>query len=267
MDALAWPFRADQIEPRLFQIWDPAGVSCFLIEGEKSALLMDTGFGIGDLRGFLGALTEKPLIVINSHGHIDHLGGNYQFESAYLHPADWALARGHCGREERANALRFLKVEDDSYLDRGCGHLVPLASGHRFDLGNRIVEVIACPGHTAGSVALLDHRTGVLLGGDTFSRHIWLFDDDSTPLVDLLATTQRVQRIALAGIVGSHVAERLAPRFLADLADFLGRVRVEASRPFEVPLARRTVLLYHEGGELFRSPDFLSILFTPEKLA
>ena len=59
----------------------------WLVEGREKALLVDTGLGVGDLRGEVEALTDKPVIVANTHGHGDHSGGNYAFDRVYMHPA------------------------------------------------------------------------------------------------------------------------------------------------------------------------------------
>ena len=55
-----------------------------LMEGQDMALLIDTGFGTGNLRGFVEKLTNKPIIVANTHFHPDHAAGNGEFERAYM---------------------------------------------------------------------------------------------------------------------------------------------------------------------------------------
>lgn len=59
-----------------------------LICGECGALLLDTGYGIGNLKSVIEQLTDKPVSVFNTHWHGDHTGGNSQFENVYMHEFD-----------------------------------------------------------------------------------------------------------------------------------------------------------------------------------
>lgn len=66
---------------RIYHIWEPAGVASSLIIGKKKALLIDTGYGYGDLKAVVESLTDLPVQVVNTHCHLDHAGGNYQFQN------------------------------------------------------------------------------------------------------------------------------------------------------------------------------------------
>ena len=61
----------------------------YLLEGEEKALLVDTGYGTNTLAAFVKTLTDKPLLVANTHFHPDHAGGNGEFPSVMLHH-NWA---------------------------------------------------------------------------------------------------------------------------------------------------------------------------------
>ena len=58
---------------------------CYLLVGDKIALLIDTGVSGGDLYGFCRTLTEQPIRVVNTHADPDHIAANGQFDSFYLH--------------------------------------------------------------------------------------------------------------------------------------------------------------------------------------
>lgn len=75
-------------EPGIIRIGN-SGAFMDMIVGEHHALLFDTGYGFGDLKSLVRAVTDKPLYVVNSHGHVDHACGNAQFGSAYIHPLDF----------------------------------------------------------------------------------------------------------------------------------------------------------------------------------
>ena len=80
-----------QIRPNVHLIDDAGESTCYLITGSEKALLVDTANGYEDLNEIVRSLTNLPVIVVNTHGHGDHIYGNVYFEEAWLHPADFAL--------------------------------------------------------------------------------------------------------------------------------------------------------------------------------
>jgi len=133
-------------------------VRMYLICGSKKALLFDTGYGGGDLKSLISVIWDKPLIVVNSHGHPDHIGANFQFDSIYIDYNDMTYA---------ANAS-----------DRCLCQLYSLSDVNSFDLGDRQLTVIKSPGHTKGSIMLLDKGNRILFCGDNVSdKPVFLFMD------------------------------------------------------------------------------------------
>ena len=128
------------------------GARMFLFAGTDKAILVDSGYGQGDLRKTVGDLTKLPVMLVNTHADHDHIGGNSQFEVANMHPSDFAHYR-----EEHAR-----------FFPDYCGELAvaPLWEGDIIDIGNRKFEVILTPGHTPGSISLLDEQNRILLAGD-----------------------------------------------------------------------------------------------------
>jgi glyoxylase-like metal-dependent hydrolase (beta-lactamase superfamily II) len=79
-------FEVFRVAPRTFAIYEPhqsEETISYLIVGDTRALLFDTGLGIGDLRRVTSALTQLPIVVVNSHTHNDHVGDNWQFDTVY----------------------------------------------------------------------------------------------------------------------------------------------------------------------------------------
>ena len=76
-------YQVQRLTDRRIRIYDPLGVFIDLFIGKEKALLWDTGYGIVPVREVMEELTSQPLIVVNSHGHIDHAAGNYQFDGPY----------------------------------------------------------------------------------------------------------------------------------------------------------------------------------------
>ena len=80
-----------EIEPGIWHWEEDYRVYCTLVQGERLAILWDTGQGKQDLSAWVAAQVSTPFIVCNSHGHSDHIGGNFRFPLVYAHPADWPL--------------------------------------------------------------------------------------------------------------------------------------------------------------------------------
>ena len=128
-------------------VLEEVGVNLFLIAGESRAVLVDSGFGGNpELRREVEELCGLPVELVHTHGHGDHTGGDTLWEEVWLHPGDWPEYRRMRGENTR---------------------LRPLEEGMVFDLGGRRLEAIHIPGHTPGSVALLDRANRLLFSGDT----------------------------------------------------------------------------------------------------
>lgn len=131
-------------------------VRSFLLIGAERALLIDTGASSAEAKSVAESLTALPLLLANTHSDGDHVAGNGEFAEFYMHEADWES----CGGAQRFPASKCL----------------PLTDGMTLSLGERDVEIISVPGHTAGSVALLDKRDRALIAGDSVqTEHIYMF--------------------------------------------------------------------------------------------
>lgn len=143
------PLQAVKINETTYRIEDN-GVRALLFIGTERALLMDTGFGnAGSMRDAVGALTDRPVFLVNSHADGDHIGKNEEFETAHMHPAEMPYY--------------FQTAKADAPV-------APLWDGDIIDIGGRRFEVILIPGHTPGSIALLDRENRVLISGDSISE-------------------------------------------------------------------------------------------------
>lgn len=81
-----YPIR--KIADDTYMISDFGIANCYLLIGEERALLIDCGLGIGDIKGAVEKITDKPITVVATHGHVDHAGGDGQFEKIYVHTLD-----------------------------------------------------------------------------------------------------------------------------------------------------------------------------------
>lgn len=121
------------------------GVRFFLLCGKEKAALIDTGMNTVNAREMAEKLTDLPLILINTHADRDHISGNGAFDEIYMSPA-----------------------EEDNYRENaGTGTIIPVKDGDVIDLGDRPLRIIDNPGHTPGSIAILDEKYRVLIAGDS----------------------------------------------------------------------------------------------------
>jgi hydroxyacylglutathione hydrolase len=171
----------------------------YVLYGSLRTLLVDTGFGYGDLAAAAAELAAAslPLDVVNTHGHIDHVTGNSQFRKVYIGAEDAPMIIRPMPSERREQMLAQMRRSEDPALrdlfatgfpPAAWGVAVPseivaIHEGYVFDLGDRKLEVISVPGHTLGSICLLDRAARLLLTGDAVHcGHIWMHLDHSTTL-------------------------------------------------------------------------------------
>lgn len=145
----AVPVRVDEDTWRI----ENGMVRFFLLKGTEKALLIDNGMTVRHAKQMAEALTGLPVELLNTHADMDHVGGNGQFESFYMHPAD-----------------------EEHYRKTGKpGRVIPVRDGDEIDLGNRKLRMIHLPGHTPGSIAVLDISRRVLISGDPIQEHGHIF--------------------------------------------------------------------------------------------
>lgn len=132
---------------------EDSGVRCFLLTGSEKALLIDSGRELHTARDIAESLTDLPVMLLNTHADGDHTGSNEQFESFYMHPDEEA----HFRRGGRSVTI------------------IPVREGDILDLGGRELRIIDLPGHTPGSIAVLDVGNRVLISGDPVQEHGRIF--------------------------------------------------------------------------------------------
>jgi len=148
----------------------------FVIVGSERALLLDAGVQAVDLRPHIQSITSRPLTVALTHADGDHTAALEPFHQVYAHPEEIPLL------ERR--------------LPAGSHQWLPAPEGHLFDLGSVRLRVLHTPGHTPGSICLLDEAAGALFSGDTLSHGpVFLFGPERS-LPTYIATLDRLEVVA-----------------------------------------------------------------------
>ena len=153
-------------------------VISYLVLGTEKAALIDTANGIGDIKSLVEELTDLPIMVVNTHTHIDHVGGNYQFETIAAPDTDYSREQAKNGRskEVMGNYLKGDMVWKPfpDFFNAETWRIRPfkvsrwLKDGDKIDLGGRTLEVIFTPGHSPDSICLLDRKNKLFWTGDSF---------------------------------------------------------------------------------------------------
>jgi len=187
-------FTAEKILPNVTRITGMGGEHAYLIEGEKRALLIDGLTGVGSLKAFARELTELPVMLAITHGHIDHAGMAWETGECFIHPDDIALLYSphHSGREGRLGFAgnpvipkRTKATLDDVPAPRPL-KTYPIYEGDIFDLGGVQIEVIEVPGHTQGTLVFLDRAARAVYSGDACNVNTLLSLDGSTTIEEYL---------------------------------------------------------------------------------
>ncbi|XP_023322516.1 metallo-beta-lactamase domain-containing protein 2 isoform X2 [Eurytemora carolleeae] len=166
------------IQEKYFISWNLANI--FFIRGSDRDLLVDTGVGIFNLPAYLTSAQlrnapDKPLDVVLTHAHFDHSGGAHQFSKVFIHKLeDETVKTGN----RRMTASWVTREEVVPKPTGTWNHLeyrvlpskvFPIENNFEFDLGDRTFKVLHIPGHSPGSIALID-EIGVLITGDTLYK-------------------------------------------------------------------------------------------------
>jgi glyoxylase-like metal-dependent hydrolase (beta-lactamase superfamily II) len=221
-------FYVDEVLPGVFLLGEPQHVNSWLVEGSERAVLLDTGLGVAAIRPVAEALTTRPLSVVNTHYHFDHVGGNAEFDDIAIHALGAPLIEGEVPGDvlrsyarfaiRRLGALDTFRELDDEFfwllstastprpfppgLDlhewtvAGSRASRTLADGDRIDLGDRALTVLHTPGHSPDMISLVDERDGILFAADGFNLGPVYCHFPDCDLESLAASARRYAELA-----------------------------------------------------------------------
>lgn len=237
-------FDVNQVCAGVMHIRDCMGVCMTLIEGERQALLVDTGYGVEDVSRFVHTLIgDKPLRVFLTHHHHDHTLGMRTLyalpdcEVSMLAPdaPAWEVYNGLSKRRTVLSQAisRGLSVDEQSFLAGTLEQPLTAVPGD-IDLGGLTVRIIDCPGHTPGSAAVLVVERKLLLSADCWNPCTWVFFPEALGVRDYRRQVQLLQSYDFTHLLCSH-QHALFPRSTFDaFVDHLTDDVLRAATPVSI---------------------------------
>ncbi|SDI50508.1 Glyoxylase, beta-lactamase superfamily II [Rhodococcus triatomae] len=228
----------------VYLVAEPGHVNCYLVVGTESALLFDTGLGIAPISSVVASLTDLPVLVVSSHHHLDHRGGNADLATTDLPVTDFAVhphviePHSPCAHvdadpaflsayaeamTEVAREYRRYSALDRRYffalnrlpamrpLPQLSGWTVPgvpptrtLDDGEVLDLGGRHLRVLHTPGHSPDELCLFEDATGFLFSGDTVLGAAHWLHGDGADVAAFARSTARLSRLPVTRVFAAH---------------------------------------------------------------
>ncbi|WP_342586519.1 MBL fold metallo-hydrolase [Mangrovicella endophytica] len=165
----------------LCEPWMPPSIRCnmWIIEGRERILLIDAGLGAVPMRRHVPVLNGgKPVTLLLSHTHFDHIGMAAEFDDRLAHPIEAAILSNPTNDATLAQSYLAAGQEAELFWglppgwDGAAYGIAPapatgfVADGDRIDLGGRLLTVLHTPGHSPGHVALFEEGSGTLFPQD-----------------------------------------------------------------------------------------------------
>jgi cyclopropane-fatty-acyl-phospholipid synthase len=247
-----------EMAPGIRMIRDYDNDKMYLITGSRRALLVDTGMGSGDLRGYVESFTGGlPLDVVITHGHPDHIArmGQFQNDTAvYMNLDDLPIVQSFI--ERFRYDIDLTKIKD-------------LREGSVFNLGGRRLQVYEVPGHSKGCVVLLDEDNGDLFSGDALGSNrptivdaLWM-QMPGNALIDEYLSSLQVFRSKVTGRVkviytGHNDLPLIGETYLDQLQN-AAQSLVDQGVQVLVPSLRPTGVWQVLRGDRFTDPNWVAI--------
>jgi glyoxylase-like metal-dependent hydrolase (beta-lactamase superfamily II) len=234
-----------EIVDGLYHIGDGRGNFCTLVTGECGAVLFDTMLGFDDLKGYAASLTPHEPMVINSHCHFDHAGGNHQFARIHMSREEFPLLElAHSRIPVLTHTLDAdLSSMECCYTDRERISVVEPEAV--IDLGGMTVKVVALPGHTPGSIGLLVQEHRLLLAGDALSPQYCIFFRESLPLARSKETLDMIQTLPVDHFLSAHFDILFPAKYVQIFRDCLDLPGKKRGMDYDYPI------LPEEKGKFF----------------
>lgn len=222
-------FTIDKIDEHTYIIseyrhWEET--HCYLLEGERGALLIDTGLGICDISAEVKKLTDKPVTAVATHIHWDHVGGHKYYSDFYAHEAelDWLNGGFPLSIEtirdmviDRCELPKGYDVSSYKFFQGTPTRI--LNDGDEIDLGKRIVKVFHTPGHSPGHMCFWEASTGYLFTGDLVYKDTLFAYYPSTDPQAYLNSLEKIAVLPTKRLCPAHHSLDIKPEIIIRMRD------------------------------------------------
>lgn len=179
--------KVKKLNDHIYLLDDNGDATGYLLVGSKKALVIDTMNGYENVYDVVRTMTDLPLMVVNTHGHCDHIFGNVYFDEAYMNPDDSEVAKEHMLFPEFIEACKEHNLSMPPFK--------PIKDGDIIDLGGLTLDIISLPGHTPGGICLLLKEDRILFTGDSINHGVWMQLNESKMLKDFLINLDKIMYV------------------------------------------------------------------------
>ncbi|WP_300459464.1 MBL fold metallo-hydrolase [Desulfobacula sp.] len=230
-------FTIDQIDKETFIIseyrhWEET--HCYLLNGSKHSLLIDTGLGICNIYKEVMKLTDKPVTAVATHIHWDHIGGHKYFPDFYAHedelnwlngefPLTMAQIKGMV--VDRCDLPKGYDVNKYEFFQGKPARV--LKDNEMINIGDRFVQIIHTPGHSPGHMCFWEKERGYLFTGDLVYKDTLFAYFPSTDPVAYLNSLERVSALPVKQLSPAHHTLNIQPEILGRMRDAFRQLQTE----------------------------------------
>jgi len=222
-------FTIDQIDEETFIIseyrhWEET--HCYLLNGSKQSLLIDTGLGICNIYNEVIQLTDNPITAVATHIHWDHIGGHQSFPDFYAHQEELNWLRGEFPLTmeqikemvvERCDLPEGYHVDEYKFFQGDPTRI--LKDNDMIDIGGRSIQVQHTPGHSPGHMCFWEKERGYLFTGDLVYKDTLFAYYPSTDPQAYLKSVERISALPVKQVFPAHHSLDIQPEILIRMRD------------------------------------------------
>ena len=198
---------------------------CYLLLGKQKSILIDTGLGIENIKTVVSSITDKPIQVITTHVHWDHIGGHKYFNNICVYEKEKEWIDGHFPLPLQAVKSNLLKEPcnfpqkfdvNDYKIFQGKPKSI-LYDNDVINFGGRNLQILYTPGHSPGHICLYEEDRGYLFSGDLIYEGTLDSFYPSTNPVDFMNSIKKVKNFDVNRILPGHYSLNVPNDFICKI--------------------------------------------------